>query len=120
MTIAIDGALTIICDKNWTAEALVNILKNAAEHTPKGGSLGISAGENPICAWICVKDAGGGIDPEELKHLFKRYYRGKTHEKDSAGIGLAMSLAIMQRQNGDIEVKTERGKGSSFTLKFYK
>ncbi len=120
VTTDVDGGLTIHCDRNWTTEALVNIIKNGAEHTPAGGRLAVSAGENPVCAWICVEDCGGGIDPDELNNLFKRFYRGRNSAKDSAGIGLAMSLAIMHKQNGDIEVKTERGKGASFTLKFFK
>lgn len=120
LTLEIDESLSISCDANWTTEALVNILKNASEHTPEGGSLILNAGENPICTWICVRDNGNGIGSADLPHLFKRFHKGRHSAKDSIGIGLAMSLSVMQKQNGDIEVQTEKGKGSAFTMKFYK
>lgn len=115
----IDESIKVLCDKNWTTEAIVNILKNAVEHSLENGTITFSAGENPLCVWVKVADCGGGIDPADLPHLFKRFYKGRGTSKDSVGIGLAMSLAIMRRQNGDIEVKSEKT-GSEFTLKFYK
>ncbi|MDR1688141.1 MAG: HAMP domain-containing histidine kinase [Clostridiales bacterium] len=118
-TADIDDYLTVVCDTNWTAEALSNILKNACEHTPEGGTITACAGESPLCVWISITDSGEGIDKADIPHLFKRFYKGKS-AKGSAGIGLAMSLSVMQKQNGDIEVKTEKGNGSVFTLKFYK
>lgn len=119
LKIKIDESLNILCDRNWTVEALVNILKNAAEHSPENGEIAIDAGENPLCIWVTVADCGSGIDPSDIPHLFKRFYKGKSTCKDSVGIGLALSLAIMCKQNGDIEVKSEKT-GSEFTLKFYK
>lgn len=115
-----DAGITVTCDRNWTVEALVNILKNASEHTPENGYINISASENPICVWICITDSGVGIDSSDLPHLFKRFYKGKHSSKDSIGIGLAMSLSVMQKQNGDIEVTSTPNAGSAFTLKFFK
>lgn len=105
------------CDFHWTVEALGNIIKNAVENTPEGGRLEISYGANPLYAFIAIRDDGPGIDKEDLPHLFKRFYRGKNANRESAGIGLAMSLAIMRKQNGDIEAASDQG--STFTLKFY-
>jgi signal transduction histidine kinase len=113
-------SVAVDCDINWTVEAVANILKNASDHSPEGGAVRVSAGENPVCAWIRVEDGGDGIDPADLPHLFRRFYKGKNASRDSVGIGLAMSLSIMRAQNGDIEVATEKGQGSAFTLKFYK
>lgn len=107
----------VFCDPDWTAEALGNIVKNAVENTPDGGHVDISYGANPIYAYIQVKDNGSGIAREDLPHLFKRFYRGKNAGRGSVGIGLAMSMAIMQKQNGDIEAANDNG--SVFTLKFY-
>jgi signal transduction histidine kinase len=120
ITVEVSTGLRLNCDTNWTQEALVNILKNAGEHTPENGSIRVTAGENPVCAWISVKDSGEGIAPEDLPHLFKRFYRGRRSSKESVGIGLAMALAVMQKQNGDIEIKSEKNAGAEFTLKFYK
>jgi signal transduction histidine kinase len=120
VAVEIPEGLRIKCDIDWTREALANILKNAGEHTPENGGISVSAGENPVCAWISVKDGGEGIAPEDMPHLFKRFYRGRRSSKESVGIGLAMALAVMQKQNGDIEVKSEKGTGAEFVLKFYK
>jgi signal transduction histidine kinase len=108
---------SIICDLEWTSEALSNILKNAVENTPEGGQIVITYGNNPLYTFITVHDGGPGIDKADLSNLFKRFYRGKNAGKDSAGIGLSMSLAIMRKQNGDIEAANDNG--GVFALKFY-
>ena len=110
---------TVLCDKNWSAEALGNILKNCAEHTQEGGEIKMSQGENPLYYWINVTGGGEGIPKEDLPHIFKRFYKGKNADAESTGIGLSMSLLILQKQNGDIEVNNIPG-GVQFIFKFYK
>jgi len=108
----------ILCDKKWTAEALTNIIKNASEHTPENGEIHFVYGKNPICSFITVADSGKGIPNVEIPLLWKRFSRGG---KNGYGIGLPLSLSIMRRMNGDIEVDGGNGKsGAVFTLKFYK
>lgn len=109
---------SVICDPDWTTEAVSNIIKNAVENTPNGGHIKISYGTSPLYSYIAVNDSGPGIDRADLPHLFKRFYRGKSANRESVGIGLAMSLAVMSKQNGDIEVTNENG--GVFTLKFYR
>jgi signal transduction histidine kinase len=117
-TVSISGQdIFVVCDLEWTAEALGNIIKNAVENTPVGGHIKITYGKNPIYIFIIVHDGGSGIDKADLPHLFKRFYRGRHASRESAGIGLSMSLAVMRKQNGDIEAAND--KGSVFTLKFY-
>jgi len=117
-TVTISGEdAEIVCDPEWTVEALGNVLKNAVENTPEGGSIDIVYGCNPIYAYIAVHNSGPGIDKTDLPHLFKRFYRGKNANRESAGIGLSMSYTIMKKQNGDIEA--ENNQGCVFTLKFY-
>ena len=111
---------SIICDPNWTAEALVNLIKNAVEHTPEGGSITLSASENPLYTELAVQDSGGGIDREDLPYLFTRFHRGKNAHSDSVGIGLAMAQEIISRQDGNITVKSIKGRGSRFVIHFYK
>jgi len=114
--IKITGDAVIHCDKNWTAEALTNIIKNASEHSPPGSVIQINAGENPLTRWISVTDAGQGLLPAQIKGLFKRF--GGTGQ--GTGIGLPLALTIMQGQNGDIEVDGGgKGGGATFTCKFY-
>ncbi|WP_241422343.1 sensor histidine kinase [Candidatus Contubernalis alkaliaceticus] len=107
-------------DYKWTCEAVINILKNCIEHTPEKGSINISFTENPIFTMITISDSGPGIDKEDIPYIFNRFYKGKNAGEDSVGIGLAMASAIVEKQGGDITVKSDREKGSEFTVKFYK
>lgn len=107
-------------DFNWTREALVNILKNCVEHTSENGHIRIEFSDNPIYTSIIISDDGKGIDKEDLPYIFNRFYKGKNAGDDSVGIGLAMAKAIITTQNGDISVESQKGKGTTFTIKFYK
>lgn len=104
-------------DKNWTSEALLNIIKNGCEHTKD--KLIISSHTNPLYTSITIEDNGEGISSTDLPHIFERFYKG-SHNKDSIGIGLNMSKKIIGMQNGEIEVETKEGKGTKFIIKFYK
>lgn len=110
----------IKCDLQWTAEALINILKNCIEHTPEGGRIDISIQDNPLYSEIKIADNGPGISKEDLPHIFTRFYRGKNASHDSVGIGLAMSLSIIRNQQGDITVESKPGQGSTFFIRLYK
>jgi len=112
--------VTFLGDLNWTAEALLNILKNCVEHTPKGGKISITFSENALLTEINIADNGRGIAKEDLPYIFKRFYKGKNASESSMGIGLAMAHSIITSQNGTIEVKSELGKGTWFIIKFYK
>jgi len=114
--VSLTGDVDINCDKNWTAEAVTNIIKNASEHSPTGSTIEITAGANPISSWLAVTDAGEGIPSRQMKDLFKRF----GGSRKGTGIGLALALAIMRGQNGDIDVNAGGdGKGARFALKFY-
>lgn len=110
------GEEALTCDINWTAEALLNILKNCVEHTPQGGEITVSCAQNPFYTRIAIADNGQGIDKADLPHIFDRFYRGKNASDDSVGIGLAMANAIIKGQGGIIHVKSEQGKGTSFVI----
>ena len=70
---------------------------------------------------IIIKDDGEGIDKKDLPHIFKRFYKGKSNSKeDSVGIGLAMAKSIIESQNGDIYVKSEKNKGTEFHIVIHK
>ena len=121
-TLTLEGSDTAAFtgDLSWTAEALLNILKNCMEHTPKGGKLKIQWKDNPLFTEIAVSDNGEGIAKEDLPHIFTRFYRGKNAADDSVGIGLAMAKSIVAQQGGDIRVKSEQGKGTEFTIHMVK
>jgi signal transduction histidine kinase len=113
-----DSSLQVTCDRQWTKEALTNIVKNSSEHTPIGGNINITCGENPLMFWISITDSGDGINKKDLPHLFERFY--KSGKRTGVGLGLALSHAILRGQNGDIEVTSPPKQGATFTLRFYK
>jgi len=114
--INLTGEANLYCDKNWTAEALTNILKNASEHSPPGSTIEIHAGANPISHRISITDAGPGIPSAMMKNIFTRF----SGSAKGVGIGLTLALAIMRGQDGDIEVEYGgNGRGATFSLKFY-
>ncbi len=110
---------SVFCDASWTAEALMNIIKNCSESMGEG-VLGISASENPLYSEIIVTDGGGGIAKEDLPHIFERFYRGKNSSSSGAGIGLALARSIVIKQNGTVKVENAPRGGARFTLRFYK
>lgn len=110
---------TLICDKRWSGEALTNLLKNALEYSPKGGTIYVDNGSNPIYQWISVTDSGTGIPKKKYAGIFKRF--GYSQSENGYGIGLPLARSIMRGQNGDIEVDCGgNGKGATFTMKFYR
>lgn len=109
----------LLCDTHWTVEALINIIKNAHEHTPTDGTITITAKENPIYTCITISDNGVGISKKDMPYIFERFYKGSAHP-DSIGIGLNMAKTIINKQNGDITVQSKKNKGTTFLIKFYK
>ena len=110
----------VMSDKNWTIEAIQNIVKNCIEHMNAGGSLKISLTDTSIFSQIQISDTGCGIATEDIPHVFERFYRGKNAGKDSVGIGLALAKTIIESQHGEISVESEEGIGSTFEIKLYK
>ena len=120
LTVSGCDGVVVRCDRRWTAEALVNILKNCVEHTGEGGFVRVECRDNPIFTEITIVDNGEGIDKADLPHIFQRFYRGKQPGEDSVGIGLAMAQAVITRQGGTVSVASQKGKGTCFTIRFYK
>lgn len=111
--------VSVTCDPRWTAEALVNLIKNCSEHTPAGGEIILTAVTTPLYMQITVEDSGAGFDAEELPHLFRRFFRGKNSAKDSIGIGLALCRGIVEGQGGIIRAENRNEGGACFTIRFY-
>jgi len=107
-------------DMNWTSEAIGNIVKNCMEHTPEGGVLRVQVNENTLYQEIIIEDTGCGIAPEDLPHIFERFYKGKNSSDKSFGVGLALARGIINTQNGTVKVENKKEGGAKFTLRFYK
>ena len=110
---------TLLCDPAWTSEAITNIVKNALDHTDFDGIIRISWDSSPLAVRITISDNGDGIAPEDIYHIFKRFYRS-SHSTDTQGIGLGLPLAksIVEGQGGTISVHSTPHEGCVFTLLF--
>ena len=111
--------IKILCDIKWQIEAITNILKNCIEYSEENQKIYIEYSQNNVYTKITIKDFGKGIADKDLPNIFKRFYKGKNSSKDSIGIGLALSKAIIEEDNGNINVISSN-KGTIFTIKYYK
>lgn len=109
----------INCDLKWQVEAITNILKNAVEYSNHGGKVLIECEDNNIYTQIKIIDYGKGMDKEDVQNIFKRFYKGKNSGKDSIGIGLSLSKAIIEEDNGRVSVDSKKNKGTIFTIKYF-
>ena len=116
----ISESLQILGDAQWLTEALLNVVKNAIEHSSAGGRVILKAEENDVYTLLTVQNQGELIPEEEQKHLFERFYRGHSAKKESVGIGLALAKEIVERQNGYITVESGKEQGTIFYIKFMK
>lgn len=114
------GEMIILADMEWTMEAVINLLKNCMEHTPRGGMVRCSYEQNPIYTQITITDTGSGFAREDIPHLFERFYRGKDAKKEGVGIGLALSKEIIERQNGTITARNLPEGGGCFEIRIYR
>ena len=102
-------------DFYWLAEALINIMKNA-DNRPTCDKITISSYKNPLYTSLIIEDNGGGIEKENIKKIFKRFY--KTPDSNGFGIGLAMAKTIVEKNNGEISVSNIDA-GARFEIKFF-
>lgn len=117
-TILLEGSpeAILLCDPSWTAEAIGNIVKNALDHISPDGTVHISWDMSSIASRIHIADDGEGILPEDLPHIFKRFYRSSTSGTPGIGLGLPLAKSIVEGQGGSVSVSTASGEGTAFTL----
>ncbi len=119
-TLQVEADGMFIGDLSWTCEAITNIVKNCMEHTPDSGTITVTASENALYSEIIIDDNGHGISPDDLPHIFERFYKGKNSDDKSFGIGLALARMIISSQNGTVKAENNTAKGAKFTIRFYK
>lgn len=107
-------------DYKWTLEAITNILKNCIEHTGEGKSIYANAKNTNMYTELEIRDEGEGIDEEDIKHIFERFYKGKNSGENSFGIGLALSKSILENQGATINCYSKLGEGTSFKIRWIK
>lgn len=113
------GEMDITVDPDWTMEAAMNLMKNCMEASKSGGSVHCSYEQNPLYVQIRIWDEGKEFEKEGLPHLFERFYRGKGNKDAGIGIGLSLSKAIIEMQNGIIRAFNLSEGGACFEIRFY-
>ncbi len=109
--------LRVSHDSKWTAEALFNLLDNAVKYTPAGGKISVSVEQWEMYVKLDVADTGKGIPESRQPAIFRRFYREEeVHDQPGVGIGLYLAREIVTRQGGYIQVASEVGRGSTFSV----
>lgn len=112
-------SVTLLCDRSWLTEAISNIVKNAFDHTRENDCITVSWSQSASMVQIKIEDTGSGIHPEDIHYIFKRFYRSRfSSDTQGIGLGLPLAKAIIEAHSGTIEVQSEPGRGSAFTIHF--
>lgn len=114
---------SLICkfDHDKLEKILLNLISNAFKYTPDGGTISVIAKKDSIeqAMIIDVEDTGMGISPESMTNLFSVFYKGKDQKaymSESTGIGLSLTKSMVEVMSGKIDVKSELGHGSIFSI----
>ena len=113
----IDRAMEVYADSDRAAQVLRNLIANALWHTPSQGTITVEAQQLDRSWQVSVKDTGEGIAPEEVPHVFDRFYRAdksRARRTGGSGLGLAIAKSLVEAMGGQIGVESELGKGSRF------
>jgi signal transduction histidine kinase len=110
----------VLMDTQAVGRVFNNLISNALRHTPSGGQVSVRARRATSGVEVTISDTGEGIRPQDLPHIFERFYRGdaaRSRQRGTgAGLGLAIARGIVRAHGGDIRVETERGRGTQFTF----
>jgi signal transduction histidine kinase len=117
-----DNLPAVEIDPARMTQVLHNLLSNALRHTPSGGTISVSAGQGEGSVWLAVQDTGEGIPPEDLPHVFDRFYRvdrARARGTGGAGLGLAIVRAIVEMHGGNVWADSDGvpGHGSRITIR---
>ncbi len=108
--IEISGEAELHCDEAWMCEALMNLIKNACEHTRENGRINIHIEIAESSVFCTVLDDGGGVPPGELGSLFRRFFRSSVSTaSQGAGVGLAIVRAIVEKHHGTVSAENAHG-----------
>ncbi len=120
----VGAALVVRADPDRLRQALINLIGNAIKYTAPKGTIRLSTAlceaEGGHWGTIAIADTGPGISTEKLEEIFQPYYRipgSDTDSSEGAGLGLAISRELVRQMGGDIEVESELGRGSTFTVR---
>jgi signal transduction histidine kinase len=114
-----DPAPDVMCDRDRVLQVLANLIGNAIKFTPRGGEIAVGARRESTEqreARFWIKDTGPGIPPENIPHVFDRYWQAKSTAKLGTGLGLSIAKGIVEAHGGRIWVESEYGRGACFAF----
>jgi heavy metal sensor kinase len=116
------GGFEVPGDAGLLKSMVQNLVENALKFSPEGGSIGVKLGETADSVEFVVSDSGPGISPEDLAHVFERFYRAESTKQKApgAGLGLAIVQRIVTAHGGKIDVESAPGQGASFRVRIKK
>ena len=104
-------------DEVLAGQVFVNLLENAAKYAPANSPIEISAMTRGEMLEVTLRDHGPGLNPDETDRLFEKFYRGRGQNVQGAGLGLAISKAVVEAHKGTVGVRSVEGQGSEFTIR---
>ena len=111
--------VSVMGDRSQLASAVGHLLDNAVKYSPRGGVVGVSAEADGAFVSVVVRDQGIGISARDVDRVFERFYRTESGRRHAAGTGLGLSIVrhVADSHGGSVDVASEEGKGSVFTLR---
>jgi len=109
-----DDAPLVLADRERILQVLSNLLGNAVRFTPPGGAITLRADACEREVRFALEDTGPGIPPDDLPHVFDRFWRGQRSSRSGAGLGLAIARGIVEAHGGRIWAESVPGEGSTF------
>ncbi len=109
----------VSCDVGLIERVLTNLIENALKYTPRGGVVRVGFAERGDAVQVAVADTGTGIDPQDLPHIFERFYRAdKSRDRSTggAGLGLAIARQVVELHGSVLEVESRPGEGARFAF----
>jgi signal transduction histidine kinase len=109
----------VVWDEDRINEVLGNLLSNAFKFTPRGGKVALSVQRSDDKLVVTVNDTGAGISPEQLPHIFDKFYQADNQAQAATkgtGLGLAIAKEVVEAHGGQISVESTVGEGTTFVV----